>query len=138
MSARPRYEWRVTESARLKMVLVAVCLTVLGLPRRAAAQWSEWEYRGQRDGVSYYIQWNVEAKEFVLKFENGNSHAVNVSYSVHARCNDGTEWHEEAGVPMRPNETVGGELAGLFYYPCNEHQWIDGSVSFAYLRVTGN
>lgn len=106
--------------------LILVVGMILGAVNVYAAKYRNdnvWMHAGDWNGVSVYWRFRQElSDQFIaeLKFENHNPYKVSVSFKSEFYCPNGSGPVVDSGqeVDIKAGATVGGQWAGLFWYPC--------------------
>lgn len=85
----------------------------------------DWRYINSYKGVDVYWRYRKEAyaTKYIceLKFENTNSYKVEVSFKARFICADGSETIDNGNlITVGANSSKGGQLAGLWWYPCDD------------------
>jgi hypothetical protein len=111
--------------SKMKKILLLSFITfimVMSIDFSAEAQSSEWGYIGASGGVSVYWRYRKELKDQYiseLKFVNGNSYKVKISFNAYFTCADGTGYNESGQtIYIAAESEKAGQWSGLMYYPC--------------------
>ena len=103
-------------------VALAAILMALSIPVPAKSQNNVWVFITTFEGVAVSWRWRQELRnQYIseLKFENTNSHRVEIHVTAAFVCEDGSkEVENEQMDTIGPGATKGGQWAGYFWYPC--------------------